>query len=38
MKPPKPEKTETKGVDWDKFMNKVLAFGSMLGLILAATR
>ncbi|MBP7347017.1 MAG: SLBB domain-containing protein, partial [Sediminibacterium sp.] len=38
MKPPKPEKTETKGVDWDKFMTRVLAFGSTLGLILAATR
>jgi len=38
IKPPKPEKTETKGVDWDKFMTRVLAFGSTLGLILAATR
>lgn len=38
MKPPKPERKEAKQVDWDKFMTKVLAFGSMLGLILAATR
>lgn len=38
LKPPKPERKEAKQVDWDKFMTKLLAFGSMLGLILAATR
>lgn len=38
LKPPKPERKEAKQVDWDKFMTKVLAFGSMLGLVLAATR
>lgn len=38
MKPPKPERKEPKQVDWDKFITKVLAFGSTLGLILAATR
>lgn len=38
VKPPKPERKEAKQVDWDKFMTKVLAFGSMLGLVLAATR
>ena len=37
MKPPKPETTK-KEVDWDKFMTRILAFGSTLGLILAATR
>ncbi|PJE48080.1 MAG: hypothetical protein CUR34_00945 [Sediminibacterium sp.] len=38
MKPQRPERKEAKQVDWDKFMTKVLAFGSMLGLVLAATR
>lgn len=38
LKPQKPERKEAKQVDWDKFMTKFLAFGSMLGLILAATR
>lgn len=37
IKPPKPEITK-KEVDWDKFMTRILAFGSTLGLILAATR
>ena len=38
LKPPKPERKEAVQVDWDKFMTKVLSFGSVLGLILAATR
>jgi protein involved in polysaccharide export with SLBB domain len=38
LKPIKPEKAEKKGLDWDKFMSKVLALGTTIAILLTATK